>query len=457
MRHSSFPLLFLIVIGVVGLAGSPDPAFSQQAGRETLPLSLKRAVELALAPEGNPEIQISGETLGQARSRSDQARAALLPDLSSYLTYRNQTVNLEAMGIGFRIPEGVGQVFEFPSLVGPFSVTDARITASQSIFDFSSIRRFQAARAGVSAASSDLARAEEQVAARVARAYLAGIRADADVETARANITLSEALLRQAESQKRAGAGTGIEITRAKVQLADDRQRLLVAENGRRSAHLQLLRAMDLQLDVALELTDRLGYAPVDAMTIEEAKKAAFATRPDLEAQQQRENSARLSASATKLERLPSLGAFGDYGSIGTGFGNALPTRLIGVTLRIPIFDGGRRDARRAEAASQYRVETIRTADLRKQIELDVRLALDALHSAEEQVKVAREGLQLSENELAQASRRYDAGVAIGLELTDAQTRIARARENQTQALYNFNVARIDLDQAMGRVRSSIR
>ena len=202
---------------------------------------------------------------------------------------------------------------------------DARISGSQSIFDFSSIRRLQAARSGISAAEADVANAEEQVAARVARAYLLGIRAEADVETARANITFSQAVLNQAENQKSAGTGTGIEITRAKVQLANDQQRLLVAENARRSAHLQLLRMMDLQLDVELELTDKLGYIPVDKITLEQARAQAMAARPDLKAQQQRETSARLSASATKMERLPSLGFFGDYGSIGSSYFQQCP------------------------------------------------------------------------------------------------------------------------------------
>jgi outer membrane protein TolC len=82
---------------------------------------------------------------------------------------------------------------------------------------------------------------------------------------------------------------------------------------------------------------------------------------------------------------------------------------------------------------------------------------LDALRSAEQQVKVARSGLELSENELAQASRRYEAGVAFGLEVTDAQTRLERARDNQTEALYNYSVARIDLEQAIGSVRRSVQ
>jgi len=66
---------------------------------------------------------------------------------------------------------------------------------------------------------------------------------------------------------------------------------------------------------------------------------------------------------------------------------------------------------------------------------------------------VAKEGLELADNELTQARRRYDAGVASGLEVTDAQTRLARARDNQTGALYQYNLAKLDLAQSMGKVR----
>jgi outer membrane protein len=178
--------------------------------------------------------------------------------------------------------------------------------------------------------------------------------------------------------------------------------------------------------------------------------------RPDYEAQREREANARLSASATKLERLPTVAAFGDYGANGSGIDNALPTRTVGIQVRVPVFDGGRRDARRAESASQYRSEKVKTNDLKEQIELDVRLALDALQSADDQVKVSKEGLELADNELTQARRRYDAGVATGVEVTDAQTRLERARDNQTGALYNYNLARIDLAQAMGAVRRGL-
>ena len=86
-----------------------------------------------------------------------------------------------------------------------------------------------------------------------------------------------------------------------------------------------------------------------------------------------------------------------------------------------------------------------------------MRLALDALSSAQDEVTVAKDGLDLAENELAQARRRYEAGVSDSLEVTDAQTRLERARDNQTAALYSYNVARIDLAQAMGTVRRTIQ
>ena len=423
--------------------------------RGPLSLSLKRAVEIATSQEGSTPIQLSAESLKQAEMRSKEARAALLPDVEGAFSYENRTANLAAMGISLtRLPfPGFG----FPTFVGPFLTMDARASVTQSVFDVSSIRKFQASKVGVSAARSDSESASEQVAAVVARAYLGAVRADTDVETAQANVMLSQAVLRQAENQKNAGTGTGIEITRARVQLANDQQRLLVTENARRAAHLQLLRAMGVRLDTEVQLTDGLQYVAVDALTLENARAQALRDRPDYKAQQEREANARLMASATVMERLPSLAAFGDYGSSGSGFGNSLPTRTYGISLKVPLWDGARRDARRAESASQHRAEAIRTNDVREQIELDVRLALDALSSAQDQVKVAKDGLDLAESELEQARRRYQAGISDSLEVTDAQTRLERARDNQTAALYNYNVARIDLAQAMGVVRRTIQ
>lgn len=420
-------------------------AFAQPA----LPLTLKRAVDIALAPDGNTRAQLANELIRQARARSAEARSAFLPTLDGQFGKETDVRALGSQGLDqIQLPFNI----KLPRLVGPFDVMDARTTIVQS-FNYSSVRRLQASHSGVNAAKADKENADDAVAAEVAKAYMAALRAGAQVEAVNANVAMAEAVLRQSETQKLAGSGTGIEVTRAKVELLDQKQRVLVAENERTKAYLDLLRAMGLPLGTSIVLTDQMKHASMEGITLEQAEKDAATFRADLKAQAKREQSARLSASAVKFERLPSIAGFADYGTIGSGFDYAHPTYTYGYSIRVPIFDGFRRDARREESNSLYRQEAIRTHDLKQQVELEVRVAIDTLRSADQQIAVAQEALALAEDELAQARRRYDAGVANGLEVTDAQTRLAHARDNQISALFRFNIARMDYGRATGTIR----
>jgi outer membrane protein len=416
--------------------------------QNTLSLSLKRAVEIALTPEGSTRVALAQESIKQAEKRVSEAKAAFLPDLEASVQDRRQTTNLHAFGLNFPTPPGFG----FPSIVGPYSVFDARATAQQSVFDFSNIGKYRASRTSLGATKSDFDATRNQVSDQVAKAYLACLRTDAALETAKADVELSEALLKLAQEQRTAGTGTGIEVTRAQVQLANGRQRVIVVENDHRRTALQLLKTMGLKLDLEVQFTDKLSYQPVDVAELEASLEKARNERAELKAQQQREETARLNYGSVKAERLPSLGAFADYGSIGSDLAGALPTHTYGVSLKVPVFDGGRRDARREESLSQYRQEKVRTRDLQDQIDLEVRLALNSLRAAISEIETAREGLTLAESEVTQAQRRYRAGVANSIEVTDAQTRLDRARENQIAALYDYNLARLDLATATGTI-----
>jgi len=430
-------LSILLAAGSLGWAQSP------------LPLSMKRAVEIALAPDGSTRAALAQESIQQAKDRVAEARAALLPNLDTTIRENRQTTNLKAYGFTFNLPVAG---FSIPTIVGPFNIFDARASAQQSVLNFSTLRKYQASKATLAATKFDNDATRSQVSDEVARAYLACLRTDADRDTARANVELSEALLAQARRVQTAGTGTGIEVTRAEVQLANDRQRLIHAENDRTRAALQLLKSMGLHLDSSIEFTDKLVYKPIDPASsetlLEQARKARF----ELKTQQQREEAARLSNSAVKSESLPSIGASADYGAIGTDVAASRATYTLGVSLRVPVFDGGNRAARREESFSQYKQEQIRTKDVGQQIELQVRTALESLRSAAAEVDASREGLSLAENELAQARRRYDAGAATSVEVTDAQTRLQRARDNQVIALYDYNVARLDLATATGTI-----
>jgi outer membrane protein TolC len=420
--------------------------------QNVMQLTLKRAVDIALTPEGSARVALAEQSVRASETRVSQARSAFLPTVDGSVNERSQTVNLHTFGFNFDFPG-----FSIPSVVGPFSIFDARASAQVTVLDFTTIRKYRASRSGLQAAKADLDVTKDQVSEQVARAYLASLRADAVFDTARANVELSEALERLSQSQKDAGTGTGIEVTRAQVQLANDRQRLIAAENNRRGAVLQLLRAMGLSLSIGVELGDKLSYQAVDTAPVEALLETARKGRTDLKAQEQHQQIARLNYSAVEAERLPSIVAAGDYGTIGNEIVGAHPTHTVGIQLKVPLYDGGRRSSRRQESLVQVREEEIRTRDLGLQIELDVRLALDSLRSADSQVQSAAEGLTLAQSELDQAQRRYQAGVANSLEITDAQTRLVRARVNQIEALYSHNLARLELATATGAIQEYVQ
>jgi len=455
LRKALFLVPWILCFTLDGRSAETPAAGLQSPAAEpsVLQLSLGQAVDIALSPNGNTKIRIAEELMRQAKARSAQARAALLPHIEGSVGQQSVTRNLEAFGIRIELPI---PGYEPPRIVGPFNVFDARATAALNVLNLSSIRRFQAARQGVRMVEEEQENLRDQVRDTVARVYMSVLKAQAGEEAARSSVALAERLVSLAEDRKTAGAGTGIEITRARVQLANERQRLLSAVNEVNSARFQLLRALGLDLDVQLEPVGKLDYEKVAVQDPGRALETALGSRADWKAQLKREESARLASSAAWMERLPSVALFADYGTIGSSINHASPTRTYGFSVKVPVFDGGRLDALRAESSSLLREERERTSDMRREIELDIRLAIDSLESADLQVSAATEGLKLAENELTQAERRFSAGVGSSIEVTDAQTRLERARENRIHALFVHNLARLDLHSAMGTIKQMI-
>ncbi len=440
------PRALNIVWGVAGLAVllSVWPGLRAQQSRS---LSLKEAIELALDEGGSAKVKLSAEGIEQARAASARSRSVLLPHLDGAVSETDQTRNLEALGLR---PDAQ---FRPPTLVGPFTTFDARANLSQTVFDFSSIRRFQASKKGIEAAREDDQQNRELVAAQIAELYFNAVRASSSVEAAKADVKLAQEVVDLTSKQRKAGTGTRIEETRSQVQLANHQQRLFAATLEAGRAKLELARGIGLDLTAPLELADPLQERSPSADSFDAASGLALSSRRDLRVLEENLRRSQLLYSAARMQRLPSVVGFANYGTIGASPSDTIPTWAAGVTVELPVFDGGKLEADRAEAKSKLRQDQIRIDDLKRQIELEIRLALSGVRLTREQVGVSRQGLELAQEELAQAERRYQAGFTTGVEVTDAQERLERARQNHIAALYTYNIAVLNLSQAMGTVR----
>lgn len=412
-----------------------------------LTLSLREAIQAAV--DNNVNVKLLKERIAAAQAQANTSFGALLPNISGYASGRNQTVNLGAFGLP---PDRLSGLGLRRSVTDPFEVYDARATLVQNIFSLSLIQRWRAAKSGVDVASLDAEVTKRDVMATVGLLYIEALRADEAVKAREADIELAQQLVKLAKDRKAAGIATGLDVTREEVQLENERQRLLVAQNEQESARLTLIRTLGIDFEVRLVLTDELKFISVAAQSPEQALSIAREQRLELRAQEKRQKLAALTLSSITSERVPSLSLNGDYGWIGLKPEDALATRSIGLTFSIPIFDGGQREGRISETRSRVQQELIRMKDVSDQVTLEVRNALLTLESSTQQVTVAEKGMELALKELTFARDRFTAGLTTNIEVTNAQTSVARARDNQIEALFRFNASRINLARAKGEI-----
>ena len=403
---------------------------------------------MRLASAQAASARIAGARSTQANERVGQARALLLPSLAGTASTSRRTFNLRAQG--FPLPPST------PDIIGPIDNVDARVRVTQTVLDLPSWQRWRASGLGASAGRADLDAAREAAAQAGALAWLRAARASALADARQLDLALAVELLRLAREQHAAGVSPAIDTTRASTQAAASRADLLVAENQRDRARLDLTRALGADPAVPLTPADTLGEA--SAVTDAPAERAAVLTfahlhRPELQGEQTRLRKVEMERNATALERLPRLDAAADWGLSGQHTSDWKDTHSVSLGVSLPVFDGLRREARIAEQGALVREAEVRTRDMNDQVAAEVEGVLLDLDSGRQQLSVALERLRLAEEEVAQASERFRNGVAGNIEVINAQLSLLRARDAEIEARYTLATARVALARAAGVAR----
>jgi outer membrane protein TolC len=419
-----------------------------KASNTVLQLSFKDALDRAL--RNNLALLLASDTTVAARGAKWQELSKLLPNISASATQAAQQIDLAALGFRFNFP-GVTPV------IGPIGTFDARAYMTASVFDWHQIQRERGARANESAAQYDYKSARELVVLATGNEYLLAIAADARVDAVQAQLETAQALYNKARDQQTAGVSPAIDTLRAQVELQTRQQQLIVARNDDAKQKLTLARTIGLPPGQEFTLTDHEPYQPLAPLDIDQALQRAYASRSDYQAAAQRVLAAEQFRRAATAEHYPTLGITANYGAAGVNVGTSHGVFLAGATLNIPIFAGGRSRADALEAESVLRQRHQELANLRAQIDYDVRTALLDLNAASEQVQVAKSALDLANQTLVQARDRFTAGVTDNLEVIEAQEAVASANENYISALYGHNVAKVSLARAIGFAEQGVR
>jgi outer membrane protein TolC len=359
-------------------------------------------------------------------------------------------VNLKAQFGGESFPG-----LPFPGHLGPYQIFAVGPSFSSPVLDLSLWKRYQASRSAVDASKADSLSTREQVILLVVSQYIGTLRAVANVEASKSRVELAQALYDQAADLQKEGVGTGIDTLRANVELQNEKQRLIEAENDRDASLFGLSRLLNLDPRQKVALADSLSFFETPQPEVEASIDAALADRQEWKAILAEEKVVRYQKQASQFSRLPSLRFDGDWAYLGTSINNSIPTYQYQASVNFPLFTSGRIHAEIAKANLEVLKLDQQKADLRNQIALDVKTSLLNLASARTEVQVANLGVELAREEVSQARDRFRAGVANNIEVISAQDSLARANDNQILALYRFNQARADLARAVGQMEKT--
>ena len=344
-----------------------------------------------------------------------------------------------------------------PPSVGPFSYFDARVSVNQSLFDWKSINNSRAASENLKSAEYSFKDARDLVVLAVGYTYLQAIADEARIETAEAQVKTAQALFDQATAQVNAGTSPQIDGLRAKVELQTRQQQLIQAKNNFAIQKLTVARVIGLAPGQQYEFADKSPYHPFEGMTVEEALKRAYASRPDYLAAMNDVRAAEYARKAAKAGYFPSLSFNADVGEGGAHPSTATQVFDVRGTLSIPIFQGGSVHGDILQADARLEQSRERLDNLRAQIDSDVRTALLNLESSAEQVNVARSNIDLAEETLSQSRDRFTAGVTDTVEVVQSQEAVASAHEQYISSLYNFNFSKISLARALGAAEDGVK
>ncbi len=396
-------------------------------------LTLQEALDRAA--KQNPGVQIARLRLLEQQARTEAVQSAYKPQANIVVGGAYQTNNLQ----------GIGLIFPgFPNRLGPFRTFNARPVVTQTVLDFSLLAGIRAARSEAAAAKLDIEAVREETQAGVISLFLQTFQAQSRLRAAQARLASAEALLAQVKDREQSGGASQLDVARNQQQRQSEQLAVIAAEQ-----ELRLLRPA---------LGELLG-APVATDLAEPVLVMAYPTgaRPDIQAQELREQAAQQEVAQAKRERMPRLTAFGDYGALGAGPDRAIGTYNVGATLTIPVWTGGRIEAN-VEAARQR-------AEQRKEETRRLRLAADrqaeqAQIAYQEQMRAAAAAAESSDaarKVLDLARLRYESGLATSVDTVTAQAALAESEEAEIRARYGTQLALAQLAFAKGDVRAAVR
>lgn len=126
------------------------------------------------------------------------------------------------------------------------------------------------------------------------------------------------------------------------------------------------------------------------------------------------------------------------------------PYSYVGVSLSIPIFSGGKRYNDVRQAKNRYQQLQLQTIDTERNLKISIRQNLNTMETGMKSYYAAKEAEASARKGYDIAEKSYQVGRSTLIELNDAQLALTQSKLGVSQAVYNFLIAKSQLEQTLG-------
>lgn len=419
------------------------------AGAQPLRLDLETAVQLALSE--NPTVRIADMEIERYDYVKRQTWGGLLPQISAGGQYTRSIVKSEMRG---GVSFGADNTFAF---TGDLSLP---------LFAPQVYRTLKLNRAQMESAVESARSARIDLVAEVKKSFYNILLAEQSLAVLRESERTVKQTVDETDLKYRNGLASEYDLLTAQVQLSNLKPSILQTENSIQVAELMLKMYLSLPEEVEIEVTGELDdmrddvFAGADGLTFDLTENSSLRQLDLQQEQLQRQ------LKVANASRLPTLAAFGQVSYTGNDMAPFLSVTpdngskyfwthpiSIGVQLSVPIFSGLTKMNQSRSIRNQIAQLDLQREYTRKQVDVQVRSAVNTLLTAREQMFSQETTVRQAEKAYSISQTRYNAGAGTMLELNTAQLTLTQARLNYSQAIYDYLSAKADYDRIIGLER----
>lgn len=323
----------------------------------------------------------------------------------------------------------------------------------------------------------------------VVTAFYQALLADRRVQVRRQRVNRAQQTMMEVSQQVERGVTPKAQRLGAEVELANARTQMIEARNGADLARDNLKQTIGISPETPIEVKgsledqeeDGLTKISLESISMSKAVDQAIENRPDLDRARLNVELRSIQKDASRSEFFPRVEAVANFNYSGRvpddrsriqttdpqdptnpfyyreqqrGFFNDdfwNPSLSVGLQLSWNIFNGFQSSSRLQQAEVQRQRAKTQLEQLRKAVKAEVRAAVRDLENARERIEAQEATVRSAELNYEHVSQRVAEGASSPIELREASDQLDQSRLNHLQAIYDYLVARSDLETALGQ------